>query len=143
MSYKKVSKNYIKNQYIAVFKEEKGIKKLTKEEDEFLTVFTNIDDISPAKIIFFNAVYRIRKFYPKTIVCFLVHYSLKKAFKREDTPESICSISKALAEDICFKALFYYCKKMGSYKKVGITSVLAEKSYFQKIQIKLFKLFKI
>ena len=142
MAYKKLHKNYIKNQYIKVFKIEMGVKRLTKEEDEFLSKFTRLQNDSPAKIIFFNVVDRFYRFYPKFLIRFLVRKDLKKAFKREKAPISIYKISDALAEDIFFKAMFYHCKKIGDFRKVGIVRVFQEDSSFEKFKKSLLTLFK-
>ena len=143
MAYKKVSKNYIKNQYIKVFQDETGCENLTEEEDEFLSRFTDIEEVSQAKIIFFGAVLRFARFYPKFMIRFLARIELKKAFEIEKAPISFKKITNNLADIIFYQAMFYFCRKIDNFERVGIVSASAEKSYFKKLQIKVFKLFRL
>ena len=137
MNYRrKISKNYIKNQYVLVYKNQTGVTKLTDKEDNFFTKFTKIDD-SHARIIFFNAVYKLKRFYPKFIIYFCIHKELKKIFKKENAPNEIQKLSSFFAKDILMKSIIFYCQ---SKNIANFTLYQKEKKSYSKIFFNLLKI---
>jgi len=111
MSYrKKVSDDYVKNQYVNIYKSQTGCIELTKDEDEFFTKFTKFEGNSQARIIFFNAVFMLKKNYSRFVIYFFIHREIKIAFKKEKAPLEIQQLSSFFARDILHNSIIYYCK---------------------------------
>jgi hypothetical protein len=130
MAYKRISKNYVKNQYIKIYKEQTGCVKLTQEEDDFFEKFTKTDALT-ARIIFFNAVFMFKRFYPKYIIKILINSNIKRVFKTLNAPKKISDISIFFAKDITDKAAIYYCKNDVTCIKNNIDFSLKIKNKFK------------
>jgi len=103
------SKNWLYQSMSKTFQEETGAK-FTKEEQEYAYTMFNVSEDTAAKIAYYNALFRLKRNYPKFLVSALIQYEFKKMLKETNAPDSIIAISSKLAQVSFFGALKAYCK---------------------------------
>jgi len=103
------NKSWLYQSMSKVFQAETGTK-FTKEEQEYAYTMFSVSEDTAAKIVYYNAVYRFKRNYPKFLVSILIQYEFKKMLKETNAPDSIIAISSKLAQVSFFGALKAYCK---------------------------------
>ena len=94
MSY--YNKNWLYDEYCSLFKEKTG-SNIDDAEKVFMKNYFSVDNDSSIKDIYYLAVYRLKRGYPRWLVYFFVTMSLKSDFCKKNAPDSIQKLYKSFA----------------------------------------------
>lgn len=107
---KYTSNSWLSKEYVNIFKDVTGVKKLEKDEEKFIVDFFDISSNSTAKEVYYNAIYRYKRGYPKFFILFFIKRAFKYEFKLQKAPESFIEISDKFAKKMAFDAMKFYCR---------------------------------
>jgi hypothetical protein len=102
--------NWIYRDFKNIFIKKTGVTMLEDDELIFLSKFTDVEKDSPNKIIYYNALFRFKRWYPKKIVYYLVFLEYIYVFYKNKAPKSIKKLVKDFAFYTYFSALKAYSK---------------------------------
>lgn len=95
--------------YAKVFELVTGAK-LIKEEKEYLSEFTDISKISASKIIYYDAIFMLKRWVPRFLVLYFTTKKTKQHFLNSNAPTSIVDLHKEFAKLTLIHAVKTYCK---------------------------------
>jgi len=102
--------NWVYRDFREIFIKKTGVAMLEDNELTFLSEFTDVKKDSPNKIIYYNALFRCKRWYPKKIVYYLVILEYIYIFHKNKAPKSLKKLVKDFAFYTYFSALKAYCK---------------------------------
>ncbi|MBE0514983.1 hypothetical protein [Sulfurimonas sp.] len=84
--------------------------KLTKEESEFLKSYFNpLDNLSKGKHLYYLSVYRLKRFYPRSLVYLMIKKTLKNDFASENL-DSLVLVHDHFAKHMLNEVVKAFCK---------------------------------
>lgn len=105
---------YPYSMYEYMCKKELEKKRLDKDEEDYLLIFSDSSISSSSKKIYSDTLCYFKRFYPKFLIRLIVRMQVKKVLKSENAPQSIQKLYKQIAEIIFYSSMSAY----GRGKKV-------------------------
>ena len=85
-------------------------KKPTDEELDYLYTYLDVKVDSTNKIIYYDAIYHFKRWYPKFIIFFLAKYRIKNHLKKTKAPQSLYLLYAEFAKYTVNSAFKAYCR---------------------------------
>jgi hypothetical protein len=102
-------KNLLYDEYLQLFLDEIGTEPTAKEK-KFLKSYFDPHNSDGAKLIYYMAIFRLKRGWYKFFVYFLIARTLKKAFKKDETLDALVKLHKVFAKKMLNDAIKAYCK---------------------------------
>jgi len=102
--------NWLYENYKDEYIKQTGITELEQDEKEFLSSMFNAYKETKEKEIYYDAVYKFKRGYPRFLIFFEINKNLKKAFIQHNAPISLVKAHKVFARRILIEAQKAYCK---------------------------------
>lgn len=102
-------KNWLHKEYQELFLDTTGTE-ATKQEKEFIKKYFNPYKEDGSKYIYYEAIFRLKRGWPKFAVFYLIKQSFKKEFIKHEELESLILLHKVFAEKMLNDAIKAYCK---------------------------------
>lgn len=103
------NKNWLLESYIEIFVNNTGSQPSEKEK-EYLSQLLNISKETIGKQIYYTAIYRLKRWYPRFLVYILISITLKRYLIKTNAPESLIQLYKEFSKYTLNSAVKAYCK---------------------------------
>lgn len=103
------NRNWLSNNFCDIFELETGTKP-NEDEKKCLNKLLDTTTESEGKELYYLAIYRLKRWYPKIIVYYFLLCSYKKYFKQNKAPHSLYLLSNKFAINTLNLAIKAYCR---------------------------------
>lgn len=103
------SKNWLYEEYKALYESTTGSKPLDNEKD-FLRDFFDPYNEGGAKNIYYMAIFRLKRGWYRSLVLYFIKMALKKEFKKDENLKTLVSLHNIFAKKMLNDAIKAYCK---------------------------------